>query len=163
MKIFQSDPISQFPLHVQESPSLELDILATSRVYLKIGLHPSSSLCQSLKNVPPYIVWGLIRYSFSAKADNKYTSPLIVPRFQLSTKRSHGPWRPNSLSNISSAIILLQKLFSLKILRVTYLNIQMLWIRARLEVRSINWKTKQNQETWTTIYYLSFQEKGQIP
>lgn len=91
MKIFQSDPISQFPLYVQESPSLELDILATSRVYLKIGLHPSSSLCHSLKNVPPYIVWGLIRYSFSAKADNKYTSPLIVPRFQLSTKRSHGP------------------------------------------------------------------------
>lgn len=91
VKIFQSDPISQFPLHVQESPSLELDILATSRVYLKIGLHPSSSLCHSLKNVPPYIVWGLIRYSFSAKADKKYTSPLIVPRFQLSTKRSHGP------------------------------------------------------------------------
>lgn len=57
VKFFQSDPISEFPLHVQESPSLELDTIGGQQDLLKLGLHLSSPLCHGLKNMPPYIVW----------------------------------------------------------------------------------------------------------
>lgn len=49
VEIFQSDPISLFPLHVQESPSLELYTIGQHNiVHLKVGLHPSTSFLPNI-------------------------------------------------------------------------------------------------------------------
>lgn len=64
----------------------EYYLLATNMVHLKIDLHPSSPICHGLKKCASF-VWGLL---LTARAENKYTSPLLVSRFQLNTNRSHG-------------------------------------------------------------------------
>lgn len=70
---FQSDPSSVS--YVQKSSSLELDTIGHQYGPLKyrfpsLILPPSATVS---KNVPPYLVQGLIRDPFSAKAENKHT------------------------------------------------------------------------------------------
>lgn len=59
VKIFQSDPITQFPLHVQESPSLELDTIGHQQGTLKnrspslLPSLPWSEKCATLHSMGP--------------------------------------------------------------------------------------------------------------
>lgn len=62
-------------------------LLANNMIHFPSLILPPSMVS---KNVPPYLVSDLIRDPFSAKAENKHTGPSIVPRFQLTTERSHG-------------------------------------------------------------------------
>lgn len=88
---FQSDPSSVS--YVQKSSSLELDTTNHQCGPLKnrfvTPILPPSALVS--KTMLPYLVQDLIRDPFSAKGENKHNWPPIVPRFQLSTERSHGP------------------------------------------------------------------------
>ena len=131
----------QFPLYVQGSSSLELDTVGHQHGPLKrrspsLTL-PPSAMVQAMRHLA--LVWDLIRDPVSAKAEHKCTVSLEIPDFSSVQKGVMGPWWPSSLPNIIFASILLQKQLSLKILRLTCLNIQMIWIQTRLKELLI-WK-----------------------
>ena len=103
-------------------------LLATNTVHLKTDLHPSSPICHGLKICASFHSLGPVTYSQSWKQIY-----FTFAGFQISAEYKQESWTrlTSSLSNITFAIILLQKLFSLKTLRFICLNIQTLSIRVR--------------------------------